>query len=561
MSTSASSTTLTSEECELLLSLPDSELEEFLRKLSTERQQTVIAEITAYRTPTERATESLHEFVRQAWHIVEPDQPFIDGWHIQGICLHLEAIANGKFKSLLVNVPPGACKSRLCNVFFPAWVWSRNPSARFFHASYGQELSTRDSVACRYIVESRWYQERWGSKVKIVEDQNQKTRFDTTERGWRIASSVGGRGTGEHPDFILCDDPITSVNAQSAVARQSVIDWWDGTISTRGMVRNSACIVIMQRLHENDLSGHILKRGGYEHICLPMEWEPNRMVPTCLGWSDPRRNPGELLWPEGIPPAMVEERKLRLGPWQVPGQFQQRPTKQGGGVIQTEKIQIVDALPNGCHRFVRYWDKAATAGAGDFTAGAILSHCDGITYVADMVRGQWEYETRNQRMEQTAALDAERFGEFEVTIWGEQEGGSGGKESAGLTVRRLARYSVRMERVTGSKVERAGPFAGQVNAGNVRLLRGPWNLAYLEELSTFPVGDHDDQVDASSGAYNKLMGTGFGPPRINRNIIIDLNGSTEGVPYGPEPSAEMEFSRRQGDYLADLAARLDAEDE
>ena len=385
-------------------------------------------------------------------------------------------------------------------------------------------------------------------------------RFDTTARGWRLASSVG-QGTGEHPDFVICDDPIEAKAAESDAERRAVIEWWDGTISTRGMMRDCRRVVIMQRLHENDLSGHILKRGGWDHICLPMEFEPNRMEPTSIGWSDWRTTEGELLWPQGMDREKVESKKQELGPWKAPGQLQQRPVRQGGGIIEVEKLKIVEALPVGCGISVRYWDKAATPGGGDYTAGVLMTESEGIFYVVDVVRGQWDYLVRNERIEQTAALDAGRFGQFNVGIFGEQEGGSGGKESAAITVRLLRGYSVRMEPVTGSKVNRAGPLAGQINAGNVRLLAGEWNQEFIAELGVFPVGDHDDQVDAAAGAYNKLC-LQSGRSIRGRSPVIDLSRLDQirheehEAQFKDETPSER-FQRERNEWLTELAARFD----
>jgi predicted phage terminase large subunit-like protein len=280
----------------------------------------------------ELARRHLHDFVRQAWPIVEPDVDFVDNWHIEGLCAHLEAVVRGEISNLLINVPPGCCKSLLTSVFLPAWTWIEQPSARWLFASYGQELSTRDSLRCRSIVTSPWYRDRWGDRFTLMPDQNCKTRYDTDHRGWRIATSVGGRATGEHPDFIIVDDPHNAKQAESAVQRQAALNWWDGTISTRGRARGVRRVVIMQRLHERDLSGHLLESGEWQHICLPMEFEPDRMRPTTLnGWTDRRTEVGELLWPALFDRASVASLTRELGSARAAGQLQQRPPEHYEG--------------------------------------------------------------------------------------------------------------------------------------------------------------------------------------------------------------------------------------
>lgn len=511
-----SASTLRPEDCEYLLSLPEDELQLWLAGLPEDRQRSVQAKLLSYRSPRDMAEQSLYEFVRQAWHIVEPDWPFLPGWHIEAICTHLEAVANGTIRNLLINLPPGHCKSRICNVFFPAWVFARQPSARFFHASYAQELATRDSIDCRYIIESDWYRDRWGHVVKLVDDQNQKIKFGTTEHGWRMATSVGGRGTGEHPDFIIVDDPHNVRQAESEVERKDCRDWWDCTISSRGLIRGVRKVVIMQRLHVSDLSGHILERGGFDHICLPYRYEPDRMSPTTIGWNDPRETPGEILWPQ-VPEQMIQAFDA-FAPRLNAGQLQQRPVPEGGSLFRREWFETVSHVPVGAQVAVRYWDKGGTADGGDYSAGVLMVSHGGLWYVVDVVRGRWSIRERNQIICQTAQLDSQNFPQLTTVV--EQEPGSGGKESAEFTVRQLAGFHVRVDRVTGSKLVRSQPLADQSEAGHVRLVRGAWNYAFVEELSVFPAGDHDDQVDAASGAFSWTLRTpAYQAPTTMRRTI------------------------------------------
>lgn len=150
------------------------------------------------------ASCSLYDFLKQAWPIIEGDTPFIDGWHIQAICEHLEACYKREIKNLLINIPPRCSKSSLVSVAFPAWCWLHNPSERFLYASYALSLALRDSVKCRRLILSPWYQSRWGDKFKIVGDQNTKGRFDNTKTGYRISTSVGSAVTGEGGSMLIC---------------------------------------------------------------------------------------------------------------------------------------------------------------------------------------------------------------------------------------------------------------------------------------------------------------------------------------------------------------------
>lgn len=281
---------------------------------------------------------SLHEFIKTFWRFVEPDRPFIDGWHIQALCLHLEALYENKFDSLMVLCPPGVMKSLACSVFFPAWCWARNPAWRTMSFSYEQTLSTRDSLRCRMIIRSRLYRRLWPEAGQLKRDQDAKTRYENVANGWRIASSVGGRGTGEHPDCLICDDSAKAQDAMSERARESVKEWWDGTTSTRGTMRGVRRLVIQQRLHPDDLPGHIETNepDDFVIVCLPMRAEPDRMKRTPLGWIDPRK-PGELLWPGGFPEDKVRKVEKRLGSsLRIAGQLQQRPKLLEGGLFKGE---------------------------------------------------------------------------------------------------------------------------------------------------------------------------------------------------------------------------------
>ena len=296
----------------------------------------------------ELAQRSLYHFTKQAWNVIEPEKPFIDNWHIAALSEHLQAVVNPVtdesrmlhefyIRKLLVNIPPGCMKSILVNVTFPAWVWGPNnkPSKRFLYASYDQSLSMRDSVKCRDLIRSDWYRERWGSVFKLAYGQDQKKKFENNKKGWRLATSVGGTGTGEHPDIIVVDDPHSAQQAESETERRSAIEWWSGTISTRGVSRQVSRIIIMQRLHDQDLSGHVLKNEkGWLHICLPMRFEPDRMETTPLGFNDPRTKVGELLWPALFGEEAVDdlERSLRaVSEASIAGQLQQRPPEKFDG--------------------------------------------------------------------------------------------------------------------------------------------------------------------------------------------------------------------------------------
>jgi len=300
-----------------------------------------------FRQSKKAAESSLIEFVRQAWHIIEPGNEFSEGWHIRAICDHLEAVHNGEdhgdINRLLINVPPGCMKSLLTSVFFIAWVWTRAPHVRFLCSSHSQNLAIRDSTKTRRLIMSDWYQERWGDAVVLADDQNAKTKFENSAMGFREAVAAGSI-TGSRGDIVIVDDPHSVEGANSDAMRESTAEWYREALTTRlNNPERSAIITIMQRLHEEDVSGIILSNNlGYTHLCLPMEFDPLRRCETEIGFVDPRTEEGQLLFPERFPPEVVARDKHALGPYAYAGQFQQTPSPKGAGIIPRDAWVLYD---------------------------------------------------------------------------------------------------------------------------------------------------------------------------------------------------------------------------
>lgn len=287
------------------------------------------------------AERSLISFTQQSFDIIEPGIQFKDNWHLHAIADHLMAVSTGEIENLVINIPPGCMKSLLTSVAWTPWEWLKNPGLRVLGASYGADLAIRDAQKCRDIIASAWYQERWPN-VQLKKGADQKTKYELTSGGWRMATSVGGRATGEHPDRKIVDDPHNAKQAESDAERTAALTWFDRTLSTRGESRGARTVVVMQRLHEQDVTGHILsEQYGYEHLCLPMEYEaPKKKYVTSIGWEDPRSEPGSLLWPEMFPAPSVTKLKKLLGEYGAAGQFQQRPSPEGGGILKTSHFQL-----------------------------------------------------------------------------------------------------------------------------------------------------------------------------------------------------------------------------
>ncbi len=363
----------------------------------------------------ELATRSLHEFVRQAWSIIEPLTPFVPGWHILAIIDHLEAVARGEIRNLLINVPPRHMKSLLVSVLWPAWEWIEHPERRWLYSSYAASLSIRDSVKCRTLIESPWYQRFWGDRFTLSNDQNTKTRFDNSRSGYRIATSVGGTATGEGGDRVVCDDPHNVQEAESDSIRLSTTDWFDVVMSTRvNDPRTAARVVVMQRCHQRDLSGHLLAQGGWEHLRLPAEFEEPRCS-TSVGWTDPRTQPGELLWPERFGAQEIGNLKISLGSYATAGQLQQRPSPAGGGIFKRPWFKyfqprganlppVIVRLPDGTqtsipaieapHRVdeqIQSWDCSfKDLDTSDFVVGQVWARVGPHFLLGDQVRGRMD---------------------------------------------------------------------------------------------------------------------------------------------------------------------------
>jgi phage terminase large subunit-like protein len=312
--------------------------------------------------------KSLGEFVRGSWHVLEPANPYVEGWHLGCIYEHLEAISRREIRNLVINIPPRHQKSLATCVFWFCWRWIVNPESRWMFASYADSLALRDSVKCKDVINSDWYQLRWGNRFLLRKGEGAQSKFSNDRKGYRLSTSVGGRGIGEGADVIVVDDPHKAHDVFSETMRTKVLRWWSETMSTRGNDPATVCKVItMQRLHERDLAGHVIAENlGYEHLVLPARYEPKRyfftrfdvveavergeattrdaIVMTVLQRMRPdlRDGPGgsgrtedsQPLWPERYGDAELKILERELDAYGTAGQLQQRPAPAEGDVFK-----------------------------------------------------------------------------------------------------------------------------------------------------------------------------------------------------------------------------------
>lgn len=449
----------------------------------------------------ELCRRSFADFARRAWPILEPATPLKWGWALDAICAHLQAVSEGKFNRLHMNVPPGTMKSLLTSVLWPAWEWGPRdmPQMRFLGTSHKEALAVRDSMKCRRLIQSRWYQERW--PMPLTSDQNAKTKFENHATGFREAMAFTSM-TGSRGDRVILDDPLSADDANSDAELLRAELSFTEALPSRVNNEQSAIVVIMQRLHARDTSGIILDRKlPYVHLCLPMRFESDRRCVTPI-FTDPRTYDGELLFPERFSEEQVTDLERTMLAYATAGQLQQRPAPRGGGLFKREWFKVEKAAPAGT-RWVRAWDLAGTDKAtAPYTAGVKMGKTpDGRYCIADVCRIQGTPHETERLIVATASQDGK-------SVRGSlpQDPGQAGKAQVQYLIKQLAGYSYTFSPESGDKETRAEPLASQAQAGNVFLLEGDWNTAFLDEATTFPRGKFKDQVDAASRAFSELVG-------------------------------------------------------
>ena len=452
------------------------------------------------------AERSFADFVRQAWPVLEPQTSFVDNWHVDLLAEYLEAVADGEILRLIINVPPRSGKSLLATILFPCWVWLRTPAERFMFTSYSAALSSKHSIDRRAVLQSAWYQRNWGHLFKLADDLNQKGEFANTRRGHMIATSVGASATGRGGNFLLADDLINPQQADSELERETAIRWFDETFSTRlDDKRTGRMIVIEQRTHMADLTGHLLEQEAWEHVSLPAIADRKTTIVFPRSRRTVVREESDLLWPKREGHAELEAAKLRLGRFAFEAQYQQTPGSREGNLIKREWMDAdYRDIPSHFDSIVLSIDTAFKTGAtNNYSAavviGVLRNPRDGFRpgfYLLDAWRGKVEFVALKRKV-----IELQKTWHTHAVLV--EDAASG--QSLIQELRAGATMTLKPIKPDRDKFERVAAITPMLEARQLLLPETAWwREDFIAELTSFPAGAHDDWCDALAMALNYL---------------------------------------------------------
>ena len=455
------------------------------------------------------AESSLAEFIKQAWPIVEPTTPLLWNWHLDAICEHLEAVAAGEITRLIINVSPRSGKSLITSVLFPTWLWVGSPEERLVFASFNAALAVKFSIDRRAVILSRWYQARWGERVRLADDANLKTEFQNSARGHMLATSVGASATGRGGNYLISDDLINPDMAESELEREGALRWFDETLSSRLDDKRAGRIVaVEQRTHQNDLSGHLLAQGGWTHLCLPAEFDKRTTFTFPRSKRQITMEEGSLLWPAREGRRELDAARVRLGPHAYKLQYLQKSVARGGNWFKRDDFGRFQVVPRRFDRVVLSFDTAYGKGqTDDYSAGVVVGEIRNRDaensrpgfYVLNVWRGRVPFGELKATAQQLAAVwrpDA-------VLI---EDSASG--QSLIQELRADTSLPVKPVRADHDKRSRAAAVDPVVSNRQVYLTDGAaWVGDFLDEVCGFPSWAHDDMTDSFVQAINYLRST------------------------------------------------------
>jgi predicted phage terminase large subunit-like protein len=451
---------------------------------------------------------SFYEFFKRAWHIIEPSIALSTNWHHKYLCDILqeeaERINNNepKTKDIVINIPFRSTKSILVTVMFPVWTWIKNPKLRFITASYSADLSIEHATRSRDIITSEWFKERWGDIFHIKKDQNLKARYENNFLGVRRATSVGGTVTGQGGDFLIVDDPVSPQHAASEIERENANEWYRTTFYSRlNNPLTGVRIIIMQRIHENDLSGFLINNASrmkYKHICIPAEISDD-VKPTAL---EKYYDEDGLFWTDRFNKSILDDYKQALGSYGYAGQLMQTPTPINSGMIKAEwfnidKFKFLDEKT--VIDFVI--DPAYTASEkNDPSALLAYTFKDNRWQIIDCVNVRKEFPELIKFIQQWVVKNG-YTNRSRIYVEPKASG-----KSIVQTLKKETGLNVREDKPPSKdKVARVSDISASLESGRVSLLKGKWNEEFINQLVRFPSAKHDDMVDCLVMAINKNM--------------------------------------------------------
>jgi len=430
----------------------------------------------------------LPSFIGKALGTCDPGAVYLPNWHINLIAEYLEAARRGQIRRLIINMPPRSLKSVCVSVAWPAWLLAHDPKSRVIAASYASSLAVKHSLDSRAVITSPWYK-RLFPDVMLARDQNEKHKFMTSERGFRFATSVGGALTGEGGNFLIIDDPVSPMHAMNKHWRGHVNRWFDSTFASRlDDKKNGVIVLVMQRLHAQDLTGHLLDKGGWEHLSLPAVAMRNEIHKVGIAYHE--RAVGELLHPDRENAELIARAKMELGSQAFAAQYQQQPLPEEGGMVRAQWLGRYKMAP--VHeRCVQSWDTAIKSGRQhDASVCLTFAEFEGRSYLLDACVLRQEYPDLKRSVYSLAA----RWKPDAILV----EDRASGQQLL-QDIKREAHLPLIPVSPKHDKVTRFAAISAMIEAGRLVLPeRAAWLADFESELFSFPHGAHDDQVDALS---------------------------------------------------------------
>jgi predicted phage terminase large subunit-like protein len=441
----------------------------------------------------------LYAFTQRSFYELNPTATFVPNWHIEVVASALEACRHGEITRLIINQPPRSLKSHCASVAFVAFLLGHNPAAQIICASYGQELANKHALDCRTILASAWYQALF-PHTRLSSERQAVQEFITTQLGFRLSTSVGGVLTGRGADFIIIDDPLKPEEALSDTQRKAVNDWFDHTLYSRlNDKKKGHIILIMQRLHEDDLVGHVLGVEPWKVIRFPAIAEENEthVIQTLFGPRRFERRAGEALHPEREPLEVLQHIREAQGEYNFAGQYQQAPAPFGGGMVKAEwfKIYAANDLPAKFEMTFQSWDTAnKPTELSDYSVCTTWGVKEKHVYLLHVLRKRLDYP----ELKRAVREQAEAFSPHTILIEDKASGTQLIQELVGEGMQAIKKYEPTMD-----KTMRMHSVTSTIENGFAHLPdKAAWLGEYLHELTSFPKGKYDDQADSTSQALD-----------------------------------------------------------